>query len=325
MTNKEENQLVLVVKESGLQPSKVETLLQSFAGYFNEAKQLTEVAKAIKVTDETQVALMDKARTIRLQLKKVRVETDKTRIELKAQALREGRAIDGVGNLIKALIVPIEEHLEKQEKYAEFKKLEREEKINSERVTKLSRYVEDVSFYNLKEMTDEAFEELLKSSKTAYEAKEAAEKKAEADRLAKEREEREERERIRAENEQLKKAAEEKERKLEIERKANEKKLLAEQKKREEAEAKLRAEKELKEKKEREELEAREAKAKAEEEDKRRALLAPDKVKLIEYAGLIDKLPAPHVASREAGLVINEVVGKLSELSDYLREKSKVL
>ena len=112
-------ELVLIAQQEGLQPSKVDDLMKSFAGYFNQARTLAEEAKSIVVKDETQTDLMLKARETRLALKNIRVEAEKTKIQLKEQSLREGNAIQGVYNVIKALIVPVEEHLEKQEKFIE--------------------------------------------------------------------------------------------------------------------------------------------------------------------------------------------------------------
>jgi len=338
MEKADNKQLAIVAKKMGLQENKIQDLLSNFTNDFNNAKELTDGALKIVVTSESQTKTMSKARGIRIALKNIRANTERTRKRLKEQSLREGRAIDGLANVIKALIIPIEEHLKEQEKFLELKEEKRLRDRNEDRRNKLVLYVGEgnMSFYNLEHMTDEAFENLLATSKTSHEAKVEAEKKAEADKLAQEEKDLEERKKIRLENEQLKKEAEEKEKKLEIERKANEAKLEAEQKKneaklkveqkkREETEAKLEAEKETQRKKERDERMAKEAKIKAEAEAKQKALLAPDKVKLIEFAGLIEKVTAPHVASREAGLIVNEAVKRLSEISGFVSEKAKTL
>ena len=325
MTEKKDNQLTIAVKKSGLQPSKVDSLLQSFAGYFDQAKELTGSSRSIVVTDEAQTDLMIKARESRLKLKDIRINVEKTRKELKEQSLREGRAIDGVANIIKALIVPVEEHLEKQEKYSETKELERIEKRHSERITKLSVYVEDVTFYSLKSMSDDAFNKLLASSKAIWDNEIALKKKNEEIRLAEEKKERLGRAIIEQENKKLKAQAEEREKKIAEEKKANDLKLAEEKRKTEAAEAKLKAEKEAQKKREREARELEEARKKAEDELLRATLLAPDKEKLIEFAGSIDKLQAPNLASREAGLILNEALNKLNEISNNIREKSKTL
>jgi type IV secretory pathway VirB10-like protein len=319
------NEIALVAQNAGLAPTGVENLLNKFAAYFNEAKKLAEGAREIVVTDESQTDLMLKARETRLTLKSLRTHVEAVRVELKEQSLREGRAIDGVSNLIKALIVPVEEHLEKQEKYAEVKELERIQKKYEERVNLLTPYVDDISLYAIKDMSDVAFDNLLTGCKTSFQAKKDAKAKVEADRIAEEKRKEEEAKKIREENEKLKREAEEKEKESARIAAEQEEKLKKEREAREEAEAKLKAEKEAQLKKEADAKAAEDARKAADEEAKRKALLAPDKEKLIELAGTIDKITLPAVSSKEAGDVVNEVQTKLSALSNYLREKSKTL
>jgi len=319
------NELQLIVKENKLPEDKTKSLLASFGGYFNKAHEVVKEAMQISVTDETQGDLMLKAREARLSLKDIRVEAEKTRVTLKEQSLREGRAIDGINNLIKALIMPAEEYLEKQEKFAEFKEKERLAKRNAERIAKLSFYVEDITLYNLEGMSDDAFDKLLAGCKLAYDAQKAAEKKAEEERIAKEKAEAKENERIRLENEKLKEEAIEKQKKIDAENKIRDEKL---EKEREEQEEKLKKEREAKEKLEREikeKKEAEEARIKAEEELKRKELLAPDKEKLLSLADRMDLVKLPVVESREAGMIIKEVENRVSEIASYIREKAKTL
>lgn len=330
MTNKNNieearGELVVITEQVSLEPTKVETLLKNYAGSFAEAKALATEARSINVTSEDQTELMQTARTKRLELRKIRIDVENMRVQLKEQSLREGKAIDGMANIIKALIIPVEEHLEKQEKYAENLKLERAERLNTERVAKLAQYTEDPSIYNVRDMSDAAFENLLNVCKTAWEAKKAAEAKAEADRKAAEEAEKKRIEKIEKENERLRKQKEAQEKKLAAERKAQQEKLEKERKAREQAEAKLKAEKEAKEKAEREAKEKAEAEKKAKEEAERQALLAPDKDKLITFAGEIEKLNAPNVASREAGRVLSEAIEELTRISNQIRERAKSL
>lgn len=321
-----DNKLATVIKESGLsQETKVKELVASFTGYFKKAQEIAKGARNIIVTDEKQTDLIQEARTKRLELKNVRIEVEKSRKELKEQSLREGKAIDGVANVIKALVVPVEEHLEKQEKYAEVKKAERLEKLHTERIEKLSRYVEDLSLYALKDMSNEAFSNLLDGSKRAFEAQKEAERKVEVERVAREKAEKEEAERIRKENEQLKKEAEEREVKEKKEREIQEAKVEAERKKREVAETKLKTEREEQENKERKAREKEEARVEADEEAKREALLAPDKDKLNKLAAEIDSFKFPAVESQEAGNVLSEARKQLTKTTAFLREKAKTL
>ena len=123
-----ENQLSIIVKESGLEKTKAQVLLDNFSAYFQIAADWEKKAKAIVVSDETQTADMKMARVGRLFLREKRIAIEHTRKELKEQSLREGKAIDGIANVLKALIVPIEEYLDKQERYVEIKAYEEAER-----------------------------------------------------------------------------------------------------------------------------------------------------------------------------------------------------
>lgn len=235
-----ENKLELIVRESGLEKTKADIILKKFQDYFAMASEWEKKAKTIVVTNETQVADMKMARIGRLELKEKRVAIENTRKELKEQALREGKAIDGIANVLKALIVPIEEYLEKQEKFIEFKKAAEEE---ARRI--------------------------------------AVERRMEEERIAEEKRKAEEQERLRIENERLRKEAEEREKKIMAERKAQEKKLAAERAKAEaekkalEEKARVEREKAESERRKAEEKAAKEreaerAKAEAERKEKER-------------------------------------------------------
>lgn len=181
------NELQLVVEQAGLEQSKVETVLKSFSENFNAAKETAGKANAIVVTSEDQKNEMLEARKLRLQLKEIRVNVENTRKELKEQSLREGKAIDGAANIIKALIVPVEEYLEKQEKFAEVMAAKRKAELLAKRTEELGKYVEDLSIYSLGEISEERYATLLTDSKAAYEARIAAAKKAEEERVEKEK------------------------------------------------------------------------------------------------------------------------------------------
>ena len=114
-----ENQLVTIVEQSGLETTKAQIILAQFQGYFNMASEWEAKAKRIVVTTADQVADMAEARAGRLYLREKRLAVERTRKDLKEQALREGKAIDGLANVLKALIVPIEEYLDQQEHFVE--------------------------------------------------------------------------------------------------------------------------------------------------------------------------------------------------------------
>lgn len=304
-TTKEISELTVVAQDNGLEQTKVEVLLSSFGTAYSEAKQLAAGATGLVVTKEDQTDLMQEARTKRIALKSVRVEVENTRKSLKEQSLREGKAIDGMANIIKALIVPVEEHLEKQEKFAEVVQAERKAAKHAERIELLSKYVPDVSLYSLEAMTDETFAVLVTNTKEAFEAHKAATAKAEADRVEAEKAAIAEQERVRLENIKLREEAAKHEAEIEAERKkrADIERAEAQYRANEAAkhEAELKAERVKLAEVERAEAQrqAQEAaKHEAEIEAERQALLAPDKDKLIALSKTIDSIALPLVASR---------------------------
>lgn len=138
------NELEVIVEKSGLDKTKADYILQNFTEYFTLAAEWERRAKEIVVTNPSQTALMEMARVGRLLLKDKRIAIEKSRKELKEQALREGKAIDGIANVLKVLIEPIEKYLDQQEHFVEYKKkaeeearrLEVEKRIEEERIAK---------------------------------------------------------------------------------------------------------------------------------------------------------------------------------------------
>ena len=251
-----ENQLAVIVRESQLEPTKADFILEKFTDYFEIASEWEIKAKAIVVTKETQKAEMEMARTGRLFLKEKRVAVEKARKELKEQALREGKAIDGIANVLKALIVPIEEYLEQQERFVEIQqeqkeaamRLEIEKRIEDERIAKEKADAEALEKARLEN-------EKLRAEAVEREKKAAIERKKQEAVLAKERA----------------KAQVERE-KAEAERKKIEDMAQAEREKRDEAlrleRAKVERERKIAEEKARAEKEKERAKADAERKEK---------------------------------------------------------
>lgn len=255
MSTKKE--LEIIVESSQLSAEENSQLKNSFFPYFDQANEWIKKANKIVVTDITQRDIMAQARESRLRLKEVRVNVEKTRKELKESIVRKGKAIDGLANILKFLIEPIEEHLEKQEKFAEVQENLRKDKLEADRKELLAPYGKDISFYNLRDMTEEAFAELHGIIKTAWQNEVDATLKANEEREAREKQEAEEREAQRIENERLKEEARVRDEELRKEREARE------QREREEREEKEKAEAQ---KKEQEKLEKRKAFVKFREE-----------------------------------------------------------
>jgi len=132
-----ENKLQVIIKESGLEATKAKVMLENFQDYFEIASDWEKKAKTIVVTNESQTGDMAMARTGRLYLREKRLAIENKRKELKEQSLREGRAIDGIANVLKALIVPIEDYLDRQEHFVKIKQKEEDERLLAEARAKI--------------------------------------------------------------------------------------------------------------------------------------------------------------------------------------------
>jgi len=234
-------------------------MLQSFEKSFSQILEESNNG----ITKET----TGKAKRLRIEIGKVRIETEKVRKGQKEEYLRAGKAIDGVSNILKWAILEKENKLKEIENHFEIQEQKRLEALQLMRVKKLSQFVEDAHERDLSGMDEDVWNTYYNAKKKEYIDRIEAEKKAEAERIAKEKAEAEERERIKKENEKLKAEAEARAKAELIERKKREEK---DRKERAAYEAKILAERKVKEKIEAE-LRARvEAERKVKEAEERR-------------------------------------------------------
>lgn len=308
--------------------------LEEFEVRYNEVVKMSEA----EISKET----CNAARRLRLDIAKVRINTEKARKIEKEEYLRAGKAIDGVANILKFAVVEKEEKLEKIEKHFEIEEQKRKEKLAEKRTAELAEF-ECFNVPCLGEMADEVYNNFITGARSNYLAKKEAEKKAEDERITKEKAEAEEREKIRLENERLKKEAKEREAKI-----AEEKRLAEiEKQKQEEAlrqeRAKAEAERKALEEKariEREKAEAEARKLKAEqaklyaemqakadaervEKEKKiaaekKAKRAPDKEKLKALSEKIKGIELPEVTSEDAEEMIDYVRGMMTQIINTL-------
>lgn len=211
-------ELLAVATQNGLQPETTQNLQASFAPLFTQARSVLEKSRGIAVTDVSQTLEIKLARTFRLELRAIRVASDKTRKELKEESLKKGKAIDGFHNILLHLVETEEARLDEQEKFAERKEADRKAGLKAEREALLKPYAIDCALFSLGDMSAETFDQLLSGTKLAHEARLEAARKAEAERIAAEAVIAAEQARIKAENERLRKEAEEKEAALKAER-----------------------------------------------------------------------------------------------------------
>ncbi len=298
-----------LIEKNGIEVSKNQSVIDSFLNFYGHITKWREQAATLTITSVDQKSEMKIAREARLALKGIRVEVEHTRKRLKEDSLRTGQTIDAIAKILTNEIAPIERHLEEQEKFAENQEKARKALLRSTREAALAPYAIETQHYNLEEMTDESFDSLLKASAIAFQEKQAAIAKAEADRIAQEKAEAEAREAQRVENERLKAEAEAmRKEKEEAEKLARQEREAREALEKEKA-AKEAAEKAAQEK-------AEKARIKAEKAEKSR----PDKEKLLAFAAEIKAL-----MDKDLGITSEECLALLETARRSLRTVANTL
>ena len=188
--------------KAGIAPDGIVALQTAFAPHFQAFAALAIEAKDVQ-QDEPK-----KARSLRLKIRAVRIASDDTHKEMKADSLRRGRAIDGIKNILLHSLVPVEEGLEKIEKAEELRAAAKREALKQTRTAEVQPF-SDPTFYDLAGMPDAQYSELLAGLKAAHAAKIAAAEAAEIARQEAARAAEAERMRIVQENARLQKLAEE--------------------------------------------------------------------------------------------------------------------
>jgi len=335
-TTNTETQWEIVPSELGLDATSKKTLEQSFSSFFAEAEKWK--IKAQDITDPKE------ARSVRLQIKNLRVAVEKKHKEMKADSLLFGRAVDGAKNIFLAISQPIERSLDEIEKQEERRiaaeLAERQESRRAQIIDYIDPFIQVPDFSNL---TDEQFAQVASDSRALYEMKQAAIRKAEEERIEREKKEVEEREAQRLENIKLKAEAEAREKAMqaerekmeaeraEIERKAALECAEAEKKLKAEAEALAKLEAEVSkvkaeaeriqreaEEKRLAEIEAQIAKEKAEKEESAKKAAAPDKEKIIEFSKFIDGIETPKATTEKGKAICKDIESKTKSFAKWI-------
>ena len=326
----ENNPLRLAV--ATLDQTRAAACLEAFAPFLAKAEEWKKATAEIKITDISQTREMKFARESRLAMKELRVTVEKNRKRIKEDILADGRAVDAAAKIVFDAVEPLEAYLLTQEKFAENKEIERRAALKAEREAALQPYAVDTTGYLLADMTPDAFAAILGGHKAAHEAKIEADRKAEAERVAKEQAEAAERERIKAENARLKIEADAREKAMQIEREAAEAERKAIEEKarieRKAAEAAAKKERDAREKAEAElqrqkDAEAAAVKAKADAEKK--AAKAPDKAKIIAFTDALAAVVAPECATDEGFAILTVAQAQLQKLLVSIIEKANTL
>jgi len=272
------------ISRTGLAQESVALLRNAYAPHFAAFVGIEEAALAVPQDAP------DVARAMRMRLKSIRVDAEKTRRALKEDSLRRGQAIDGVNRLLLERLKPLEERMDAIERVEEIARKARIAALQAAREEQMAPYAEHCLVMDLATLFEEQFTALLARCKESKEAAEAAEAFAQAERLAREEADRQEREGLRAEAERL--AAE----------------AAAEREARRAAEAELARKAE-------EERRVQEAARRAEVERlaaERAAAAAPDVDKLRAFARVVRALSVPEFES-EAGCELREEIDVMVE------------
>lgn len=221
--------VVVDFKEFGIEESKAQQIAEQFKPMLDKMVELEIEANAVFKLGQDDMEASKKAKEVRLKYVKVRTGTAEIHKEQKSFYLQAGRFVDGWKNAQLFASQGIEEKLETIEKFAENKENERLEKLQELRVALISEFVDDTIGLDLGNMQDDVFDAYLSAKKQAKADKVEAQRVAEENRIKEIESENErkrleaiENERVRQENEVLRKEAEAKELAIQKERQENE-------------------------------------------------------------------------------------------------------
>jgi len=326
------SKITSIISQAGVDETTAIAVRESFTPIMDILSVPLSKAASIVVTDVSQKDLMKQAKDLAKEIATARIACEKTRKALKEESLKRGNAIQDVANFIKAQCEAAEEHLEAQVKFAERKEAERKYRVKIEREVAIMPYGVDLQFVNITDMSDEQFNKFLESSKLAHEAKIAAAKKAEEDRIAAWQARAAEDKRIREENEALRKQTEEQAKiaaaeraKAEAQLKAAQEQARKEREAIEQAAAKERAAREALEAQARQKAEA-EAKALREAEKAAKAAAkAPDKEKINRLADVLAMMETPECSTVEGRAIASRIDSEITRLVSAIRTMANTL
>jgi len=160
-----------------------EPMTKMLVGFEDAFNEVISEAESGEITPE----LMAKAKRLRLDIGKIRINTGKLKDKEKEEARRESKAIQGVHNILVWAVKDKEDKLKEIEKHYERIEEQRIEQLQSERVEALSPYVEDAEERSLGDMDTDVWEAYFHGKKQQYLDRVEAERKVEEERKEKER------------------------------------------------------------------------------------------------------------------------------------------
>jgi len=169
---------------SNLEKSEAQEIEKVFKPMVEMLKEMEKEYNEIVSKKEINQNLCSDARELRLRIVKTRTGANKIREEKKKIYLIKGNAIQGFYNIFLSAVKEREDNLLKIEKYYENIEKERLKNLQKSRENELLKYeVENVEGLNLSEMSEDVWSNFLAGTKTNYESKKEAERKAEEERI----------------------------------------------------------------------------------------------------------------------------------------------
>ena len=191
-----------IFKKTGIGHQMQSVIEDSFTKPFTDAAGYCKSASKIHVRGEDDTKSMEAAGVIHKAVREVRLTTEKVRKTLKDESLRTGQAIDAAARKIKGMIEPVEQVMKEAATYAETMRARRMAELEAKRQAELDNLEWDHTSYDLAMMPEDQYLRILNTAKAAH--KELLEER-ERQRIA----DLEEAERLRIENEELRRKAEE--------------------------------------------------------------------------------------------------------------------
>lgn len=181
-TQNYDGQLIQIVEQSQIEPTKGTQMMQLFVPYF---KRMDEVERKISILPAENPSKEDceMAKAIRKALRDNRLDAERIKKQGKETIILEGRLFDNLYNIIDNSSKPLEKRCEAIEKWHEIKEAERVEAVYQERKSLCDELEADTMFVNIRQMSDDQFNDYISTVKTAIAARLEAER-IESERIA---------------------------------------------------------------------------------------------------------------------------------------------
>lgn len=173
INNTQSEKVTAMIKATNLSDERRIKLEIKFNEYSSVIQEWNKKEKELiieSIDDTEKIAIAEEGYKY---IKKIRIQFEKFRKEIKEEPWRECVAIDNVSNLIKDDLKPIEDNLKLKADYAKLIKEKQEKELSDGRILLLTPYMEfAVANMDYGKMSDEDFNLIFNNAKLAFEAQE---------------------------------------------------------------------------------------------------------------------------------------------------------